>query len=174
MGTASGRTHRRQLCEWRFGPSAPASLSAPRPLPVVTVVTLFCRVEVSKRRILPAAAARPPDGPRAVCARCDLLVRYHKDESFEGSRIVGFEVEPSSVKHAIKGSWKGGETQVRYWPLPILPPLEPNFRTLSRLRVRPVAPPPSPRVRSFPRAAALPARCRWRCRALGRSSSRMT
>ena len=38
--------------------------------------------------------------------------RYHKDDSFDGARIVGFEVEPSSVKHAIKDSWKGADTQL--------------------------------------------------------------
>jgi len=39
-----------------------------------------------------------------------ITVKYHKDESFEGSRIVGFEVEPSSIKHVYSGAWKGGET----------------------------------------------------------------
>jgi len=39
-----------------------------------------------------------------------LTIKYHKDGSFDGSRIVGFEVEPSSVKHAYSGQWKGGET----------------------------------------------------------------
>ena len=32
--------------------------------------------------------------------------------SNQGSRIVGFEVEPSSVKHAVKGQWKGGDTSL--------------------------------------------------------------
>jgi len=41
-----------------------------------------------------------------------LTIKYHKDESFDGSRIVGFEVEPSSVKHAFKGPWKGAETSL--------------------------------------------------------------
>ena len=39
-----------------------------------------------------------------------LTVKYHKDDAFEGSRIVGFEVEPSSVKHAFSGTWRGAET----------------------------------------------------------------
>lgn len=34
-----------------------------------------------------------------------ITVKFHKDVSFEGSRIVGFEVEPSSVKHAYAGAW---------------------------------------------------------------------
>jgi len=41
-----------------------------------------------------------------------LTIKYHKDDSFDGARIVGFEVEPSSVKHAIKDSWKGADTQL--------------------------------------------------------------
>ena len=39
-----------------------------------------------------------------------LTIKYHKDSSFDGSRIVGFEVEPSSVKHGYSGAWKGAET----------------------------------------------------------------
>ena len=39
-----------------------------------------------------------------------LTIKYHKDDSFDGSRIVGFEVEPSSVKHAFSGAWKGVDT----------------------------------------------------------------
>ncbi|KAJ1618009.1 hypothetical protein T492DRAFT_892772 [Pavlovales sp. CCMP2436] len=34
-----------------------------------------------------------------------ITVKFHKDASFEGARIVGFEVEPSSVKHAYAGAW---------------------------------------------------------------------
>lgn len=30
--------------------------------------------------------------------------------ALQGSRIVGFEVEPSSVKHAFSGQWRGAET----------------------------------------------------------------
>jgi len=43
-----------------------------------------------------------------------LLVtfKYHKDPSFDGSRIVGFEVEPSSIRHTYSGAWKGGETSL--------------------------------------------------------------
>jgi len=39
-----------------------------------------------------------------------LTIKYHKDASFEGSRIVGFEVEPSSIRHSYSGAWKGTET----------------------------------------------------------------
>merc|ERR1719230_804292 len=41
-----------------------------------------------------------------------LTIKYHKDDTFEGSRIVGFEVEPSSVKHSYSGAWKGAETSL--------------------------------------------------------------
>jgi len=42
-----------------------------------------------------------------------LTVKFHKDpSSFEGSRIVGFEVEPSSIKHSYSGTWRGAETQL--------------------------------------------------------------
>ena len=30
----------------------------------------------------------------------------------QGSRIVGFEVEPSSIRHTYSGAWKGGETSL--------------------------------------------------------------
>merc|ERR1719243_523745 len=39
-----------------------------------------------------------------------MTVKFHKDDSFEGSRIVGFEVEPSSIRHSYTGAWKGTET----------------------------------------------------------------
>ena len=41
-----------------------------------------------------------------------LTVKYHKDDSFEGSRIVGFEIEPSSIKHSYAGAWHGPETSL--------------------------------------------------------------
>jgi len=41
-----------------------------------------------------------------------ITVKYHRDESFEGSRIVGFEVEPSSIKHTYSGTWKEAETHL--------------------------------------------------------------
>merc|ERR1719353_2775435 len=32
--------------------------------------------------------------------------------SFKGARIVGFEIEPSSIKHSYSGAWKNGDTQL--------------------------------------------------------------
>ena len=52
-----------------------------------------------------------------------FIIRYHKDpEFFDGSRIVGFEVEAFSVKHAYKGAW-GKDAELTSVPLsPDLPP----------------------------------------------------
>ena len=51
-----------------------------------------------------------------------FIIKYHKDEKFEGSRIVGFEVEAFSVKHSYKGTW-GKDHQLTSVPLsPDLPP----------------------------------------------------
>jgi len=41
-----------------------------------------------------------------------ITIKYHKDDSFDGSRIVGFEVEPSSIKHTYGGAWKGAKTSL--------------------------------------------------------------
>jgi len=51
-----------------------------------------------------------------------FIVKYHKDESFIGARIVGFEVEAFSVKHTYKGTW-GVDAKLTSVPLsPDLPP----------------------------------------------------
>eukprot|EP00316_Scyphosphaera_apsteinii_P020015 CAMPEP_0119308604 /NCGR_PEP_ID=MMETSP1333-20130426/11553_1 /TAXON_ID=418940 /ORGANISM="Scyphosphaera apsteinii, Strain RCC1455" /LENGTH=629 /DNA_ID=CAMNT_0007312415 /DNA_START=21 /DNA_END=1910 /DNA_ORIENTATION=- len=51
-----------------------------------------------------------------------FIVKYHKDESFIGARIVGFEVEAFSVKHKYKGKW-GEDAKLTSVPLsPDLPP----------------------------------------------------
>jgi len=51
-----------------------------------------------------------------------FIVKYHKDEKFTGSRLVGFEVEAFSVKHTYKGKW-GKDAQLTSVPLsPDLPP----------------------------------------------------
>jgi transmembrane 9 superfamily protein 2/4 len=52
-----------------------------------------------------------------------FIIKYHKDDTFTGARIVGFEVEAFSVKHAYKGAWKGKDTKLTSVPLsPDLPP----------------------------------------------------
>jgi len=51
-----------------------------------------------------------------------FIIKYHKEESFEGARIVGFEVEAFSVRHTYKGTW-GKDAQLTSVPLsPDLPP----------------------------------------------------
>lgn len=51
-----------------------------------------------------------------------FIIKYHKDETFIGARIVGFEVEAFSVKHTYKGKW-GDNAQLTSVPLsPELPP----------------------------------------------------
>jgi len=41
-----------------------------------------------------------------------LVLKYHEDQqAFKGYRIVGFEVEPYSVKHVVDGEWAGDDTQ---------------------------------------------------------------
>ena len=51
-----------------------------------------------------------------------FIIKYHKDEKFEGARIVGFEVEAFSVQHKYKGTW-GKDAQLTSVPLsPDLPP----------------------------------------------------
>ena len=46
-----------------------------------------------------------------------FIVKYHRDEKFEGARIVGFEVEAFSVKHTYKGTW-GKDHQLTSVPPP--------------------------------------------------------
>ena len=41
-----------------------------------------------------------------------FTILYHKNAETDLSRIVGFEVEPFSVKHTYDGEWKGGKV----WP----------------------------------------------------------
>mmetsp|Transcript_10839 Transcript_10839/g.34245 ORF Transcript_10839/g.34245 Transcript_10839/m.34245 type:complete len:631 (-) Transcript_10839:650-2542(-) len=45
------------------------------------------------------------DGVAYLNNHVAITIKFHKDASFEGARIVGFEVEPSSVKHTYAGAW---------------------------------------------------------------------
>jgi len=45
----------------------------------------------------------------------DLILKYHQDDSYNGARIVGFEVQARSIKHSYTGDWKNAN-----------PPLEPS------------------------------------------------
>jgi len=53
-----------------------------------------------------------------------FIVKYHKSDTFSGSRIVGFEVEAYSVKHTYEGAWNDKEPKLTSVPLrPDLPPM---------------------------------------------------
>jgi transmembrane 9 superfamily protein 2/4 len=46
------------------------------------------------------------EGSRYLNNHVRLILLYHEDQNaFTGNRIVGFEVEPFSVKHQIEGNW---------------------------------------------------------------------
>lgn len=44
------------------------------------------------------------NGDRFLFNHLSFLVKYHQAAHFEGSRIVGFEVVPSSIAHKRKDS----------------------------------------------------------------------
>ncbi len=46
-----------------------------------------------------------------------FTIKYHRDASYEGSRIIGFEVEPYSVEHTYPKPW--GDTTQLSTPCPI-------------------------------------------------------
>ena len=47
----------------------------------------------------------------AILNHLRFTISYHDEPgSYEGSRIVGFEFEPFSVKHQFTGGWKGKST----------------------------------------------------------------
>ncbi|EOD32416.1 hypothetical protein EMIHUDRAFT_468029 [Emiliania huxleyi CCMP1516] len=48
-----------------------------------------------------------------------FVLKYHKDAAFDGARIVGFEVEPLSVKHKYKGAWSDDASQLQLLTLPV-------------------------------------------------------
>ena len=52
-----------------------------------------------------------------------FIIKYHTDEAFVGSRIVGFEVEAFSVKHTYKGKW---DTDAKLTSVPLSPDLPPQ------------------------------------------------
>mmetsp|Transcript_42664 Transcript_42664/g.140169 ORF Transcript_42664/g.140169 Transcript_42664/m.140169 type:complete len:637 (-) Transcript_42664:372-2282(-) len=54
-----------------------------------------------------------------------FVLKYHKDAAFDGARIVGFEVEPLSVKHKYKGAWSDDASQLQLLTLPVGPDLPP-------------------------------------------------
>jgi len=66
-----------------------------------------------------------PQGPNSenevayINNHVHLKIFYHEEKDiFQGSRIVGFEVEPFSIKHEIKGQWDDSHTELKTCPLP--------------------------------------------------------
>jgi len=55
-----------------------------------------------------------------------FVIKFHNDEAFTGSRIVGFEVEPLSVKHQYKGKFTSDMTQLSLITVPVGPDLPPQ------------------------------------------------
>jgi transmembrane 9 superfamily protein 2/4 len=55
-----------------------------------------------------------------------FVVKFHKDESFTGARIVGFEVEPLSVKHQYKGTPPADAKLLTLTTTPVGPDLPPQ------------------------------------------------
>ena len=54
------------------------------------------------------------------------MIKFHKEESFVGSRIVGFEVEPLSVKHQYKGKFTTDMASLNLLTVPGGPDLPPQ------------------------------------------------
>ena len=53
-----------------------------------------------------------------------FIVKYHRSDTFPGSRIVGFEVEAYSVKHTYEGAWNAASPKLTSVPLrPDLAPM---------------------------------------------------
>ena len=60
----------------------------------------------------PARAIPRPPVPAATHPHTPPLPSRERGLASQGSRIVGFEVEPSSIRHTYSGAWKGGETSL--------------------------------------------------------------
>jgi len=55
-----------------------------------------------------------------------FVVKFHREDSFSGSRIVGFEVEPLSVKHQYKGTFTTDIAKLNLLTVPVGPDLPPQ------------------------------------------------
>jgi transmembrane 9 superfamily protein 2/4 len=55
-----------------------------------------------------------------------FVIKFHREDSFEGSRIVGFEVEPLSVKHQYKGPFTTDISKLNLLTVPVGPDLPPQ------------------------------------------------
>lgn len=73
--------------------------------------TLSSRTSESRKR--KKRSRRPPS---ALHNHIRFKVLYHRDERTDLSRIVGFEAEPMSIKHAYDGEWRGSRTKLTTCP----------------------------------------------------------
>jgi len=55
-----------------------------------------------------------------------FVIKFHREDSFTGSRIVGFEVEPLSVKHQYKGTFTTEIAKLNLLTVPVGPDLPPQ------------------------------------------------
>ena len=63
----------------------------------------------------------------SVCAAHQrFVIKFHKEPSFTGARIVGFEVEPLSVKHNYKGAFTTDMQKLSLLTVPVGPDLPPQ------------------------------------------------
>merc|ERR1719197_2463915 len=61
-----------------------------------------------------------------------FVIKFHREDSFTGSRIVGFEVEPLSVKHQYKGTFTTEIAKLNLLTVPVGPDLPPQPVTPSK------------------------------------------
>merc|ERR1719331_2293799 len=55
-----------------------------------------------------------------------FVIKFHKEDSFIGARVVGFEVEPHSVKHQYKGKFTTDMSNLNLLTVPVGPDLPPH------------------------------------------------
>ncbi|KAL1523795.1 hypothetical protein AB1Y20_018718 [Prymnesium parvum] len=57
-----------------------------------------------------------------------FVIKFHREDSFTGSRIVGFEVEPLSVKHKYQGKFTTNMQNLKLLTVPVGPDLPPQSK----------------------------------------------
>ena len=66
------------------------------------------------------------EGVSYVYNHLRFVIKFHKEPSFTGARIVGFEVEPLSVKHNYKGAFTTDMQKLSLLTVPVGPDLPPQ------------------------------------------------
>ena len=103
----------------------PAATKMIREMPDGKTITMYDRG-------YPLGFIGSKDRPGSVAGRPYLynhlrfVIKFHKEESFVGSRIVGFEVEPLSVKHQYKGKFTTDMASLNLLTVPVGPDLPPQ------------------------------------------------